>query len=129
MRCSAYKSDGTPCRGEAQEGLTTCWSHTPENLAVLREAGRRGGRAGGLGRPSVFVAEIGAVKKTLRGIASAVLSKDPAKRVNRADALAAVQALNGVLRALDIERRVHELDEAELLLEEMAERAKRERAS
>lgn len=41
-KCTAHKTSGEPCNGNARDGSAFCWSHDPE-LAERRAEGRRRG--------------------------------------------------------------------------------------
>lgn len=112
--CRATKPDGERCTKPAQRNCY-CWSHDQANAEQRRRNSSAGGRA-----VMSFVAEKGSsqreeiaeIKERLRVLAVDVLEgKVPAQ-----PAAVAVQAYNALLRAVDLDRRVRELDEVEARL-------------
>jgi hypothetical protein len=114
--CQATKVDGRPCQNPAQPGKLTCWSHDEANAEQRRRNSSAGGRAIMslvAERGSAQRAEIAEIKERLRALAADVLEgKVPAQ-----PATVAVQAYNALLRAVDLDRKVRELDEVEARLE------------
>ncbi len=43
MRCTATRTNGTPCQATALPGRELCWAHDPEHREKANEARRNGG--------------------------------------------------------------------------------------
>jgi hypothetical protein len=86
--CSGIKADGGRCRGVAIDGTGLCYSHDPDHAQDRRRAARKGGKAGGRGRPT---AELARLKERFETLAYGVLSG----KIGRADGAVAGQLLNG----------------------------------
>lgn len=112
--CSFIKRTGERCRAQATTGSEWCWAHAPE-LAEERDRARsRGGRTAGRGRPKGGK-ELAGIKHQLQDLADGVLEG----RVDRADGAVVAQLLNTLLRAVETERRVKELEEVAVRLDEL----------
>jgi len=79
-----------------------CWAHDPKNA----ERRRRGQSRGGKSKPSK---ELVSIKQRLSDLASDVLDGS----VERGVAAVASQVLNVYLRAIELERKIHETEELE----------------
>ena len=104
MRCSGITSGGDRCKLEATHG-SYCWSHAPEMANERRRRGRQGGKAGGNGRAGGR--EIGELKRRISEVVDAVLEGSQ----DRGRAAVAIQGLNALRGALELERRIREADE------------------
>jgi predicted dehydrogenase len=106
VRCNAITGGGDRCKLEATHG-SYCWSHAPETAEDRSRRARRGGKAGGQGRPGGR--EIRDLKRRISEVVDAVLdgSKD------RGRAAVAIQGLNALRGALELERRIKETEELE----------------
>jgi|SRR5215211_5052412 len=104
MRCSAIKSGGERCRLDATHG-SYCWSHAPETASERALRARRGGKAGGNGRPGS--SELIEAKQGIRKVIADVLEGD----VDKGKAAVALQGYNVLLRALGLEREIKETEE------------------
>lgn len=100
--CSAITQSGARCNGVAVRGSEWCPSHHPDTQERRRAGARRGGKAKG-------TREIVALKDRLNSIAALVL----AGKIDPRPAAVGVQALNTLLRAMELERRIREADELE----------------
>ena len=80
-----------------------CINHDPDQAEARRRRASRGGKRGGRGRP---LTELAAVKHRLIDLADAVLDGEQ----DRGRAAVAGQLLNTAIRALEIERKWHEID-------------------
>ncbi len=118
-RCARIKDNGERCRADAMPGAEWCYSHHPDYQEQRRRNASKGGKAGGRGRPASLSDEVAQIKRQLRHLATGVLTKDAEKRLERADAVAVNQILNTLLRAIEVERRVHETEELEERLAEL----------
>src|SRR5215204_3510001 len=121
-RCAGKKGDGTACQRIVGSLQTFCYAHDPAFAEERKRAASKAARSPAKGRSNMEIREI---KAQLKDLYAAVLNG----RVERAAAAVANQIANTQLRAIELERRVHEqeeleerLDELEDLLEE-AERA------
>lgn len=112
MRCAAITRGGNRCKLDATHG-EYCWSHSPRTASERRVKARKGGKAGGNGRPGV--SEIVAVKGDIRDVISGVLSGS----VEKGAAAVAFQGFNALLKAVELERRVYETDQLAAELEEL----------
>jgi hypothetical protein len=119
-RCAALTKGGSRCQRIASDGSDYCYSHDPAMADERCRNAQRAGQAGGRGRSGAGAsAELVAVKKRLRQLAEDVM----AGRADRGDAAVAGQLLGTYLRALsvgsklkevlELEERIHQLEEAE----------------
>jgi hypothetical protein len=99
LRCTATKRDGERCTQNAGGLNGLCWRHDPANAAQRRRTAAKGGR----GKPNP---ETRAVKTLMDTLTSRVLSGEVEPKV--ANAVVALQ--NVKLRALEIEKRLDEVD-------------------
>ena len=116
MRCSAITRAGERCQHAATHG-TFCYVHSPETAAARSRQGRKGGLAGGNGRPGR--SELVLIKHDIRATIDAVLDG----RVDRGRAAVAFQGFGYLLRAVEIERKVREADEFAQRLDRLEEAA------
>jgi hypothetical protein len=117
-RCAGEKGDGTPCERIVGSSQQYCYAHDP---AFAEDRKRAASKAAKSPARSRSTSEIREIKGRLKDLYSAVLEG----RAERAAAAVANQIANTQLRAIELERRVHEqdaleerLDEFEGLLEE-----------
>ena len=105
---------GRPCPNPAQPGKGVCWHHDPENAA--RRA--RNARAGGRAAHSPTSRELAELKDELKELIREV------KEGKVAPGVAAVitQLSNTIIRAIEQDRKVRELDEIEERLAALEER-------
>lgn len=106
-QCEAIKRDGVRCKVQAQPGATVCWGHDPARAETRRAIARKGGKAGGQGRPAT---EIHTIKDELRTLIEQV----KASEIGRADAITINLLLNTLLRSVELERKQKEQDEYEV---------------
>jgi hypothetical protein len=113
--CTATTQYGRPCQNPAQPGKEVCWSHDPENAAQRVS----NARAGGIAVHSPATREIGELKDELKALIRGV------KEGKVAPGVAAVitQLANTIIRAIDQDRKVRELDDIEERLAELERRA------
>jgi hypothetical protein len=109
-RCRGNKEDGTPCERIVGASQDHCYSHDPDRAAERRRNASRGGKARGNG-------ELTDLKKQLRDLASDVLDGS----VDRGAAAVVNQILNTVIRAIEQERKMRELEEMAQRLEALEE--------
>ncbi len=103
MRCNGIKSGGDRCKLEATHG-SYCWSHAPDTADERRQRARRGGKAGGRGRPGADLADL---KRDVRRVIDGVL----AGTVLQGPGAVALQGFNVLLRAAKVELDVREQTE------------------
>jgi hypothetical protein len=87
----------------------------------MAQARRLNAKAGGRARARRQPSEIEGIKRRIEGATSAVLRG----KLDRTIAVAAFQGFRALLRAVELERRVREVDELEERLNELEERARR----
>ena len=102
--CSAITQAGARCRGIAIDALGLCHAHHPDRAQTRKQAGHKGGKRGGRGRP---VSELASIKRQLQDLADDVLAGE----VKRAEAAVVGQLLNILLRAVEVERKAKEQEE------------------
>jgi len=85
-RCQRIKGDGTRCKLAAIGPNGLCYSHDPSKQEERRQQARRGGKAGGRGRPSVELKEL---KSRFEELAEKAMKKN----AQRGNIAVAVQAL------------------------------------
>jgi hypothetical protein len=110
-RCTFIKLGGARCRGVAVRGSDLCAAHHPDYRASRRAGARRGGKARGAG-------EIATIKSEIRMVIGAVIGG----RLNRSVGGVTFQGYNALLRAVEVERKVRELDDLEERLETLERR-------
>ena len=106
--CRANKRDGSPCTAPATGANGYCWAHDPANADERRRIASRGGKGSG---------ELADLKRQLRDLAADVLTG----RVERGAAAVVNQILNTVIRAIEQERKMRELEELAARLEALEE--------
>ena len=117
-RCQRIKADGERCKGTAMPGANWCFNHSPDHAEERRANARKGGKTGGRGRPSV---QMGDLRQEIRAVVMGVLSG----RVERGIGATVFMGYNTLLRAIEVERRVHEQDVVEARLDELEARLER----
>ncbi len=115
MRCDGITSGGDRCKLEATHG-SYCWAHAPETADERRQRARRGGKAGGRGRPGADLADL---KRDVRGVIDGVLDGT----ILQGPGAVALQGYNTLLRAAKVEMDIRE--QAEII--ERIERLERSR--
>jgi hypothetical protein len=108
--CNAMKRDGSPCTLPARGSNGFCWAHDPGNAEKRRQAASRAGKS----KPGREIVDI---KVRLKEIAEDVL----ADRVSTGKGSVAGQLYGVLLRAIEQERRMRELDELARELAELRE--------
>ncbi len=111
-RCSAITRQGERCKGMAIDASGLCHAHHPDRADVRKQAGSKGGKRGGRGRPQ---AELSSIKARLESLADDVLSG----RVERSDAAVVAQIFGTVIRAVKVEIEVREQQELEARIQEL----------
>jgi hypothetical protein len=107
-RCSATKHDGSPCERIVAASREFCFAHDPARAEQRSRAASKAGRS----KPSKDLAQ---VKHQLQSLAEDTL----AGRITEKRAAVVSQVLNVLLRALEQERKIRELEEIEVRLEEL----------
>ena len=98
--CSGTKRDGGRCTATVEPPQKYCWWHDPANADRRRRAASRGGRSRG-------GSELGDLKKQIKDLAAEVLDGT----ADRGRAAVANQLYNTLIRAIEQERKLRELDE------------------
>src|SRR5215217_8245095 len=101
-RCTFIKPGGDRCKGVPVRGSMLCAAHHPDYQSRRRAGARRGGKARGAG-------ELTAIKSEIRAVIGAVIGG----RMSRGVGGVAFQGYNTLLRAVEVERKVRELDDLE----------------
>ena len=109
--CTATTQYGRPCHNPTQPGSTVCWSHDPGNAARRIRNARAGGRAA----HSPTSLEIGELKELIREVKDGKVAPGVAAVIT--------QLSNTIIRAIEQDRKVRELDEIEERLAELERRA------
>lgn len=119
-RCGRIKADGERCRLRVMQGSEWCFNHDPAKAEQRSRNAKKGGKAGGNGRPGSPGRNLELIDKTLSAIVGGLLGlgKNPLQ-VNRADAAVAVQALNSRIRLAEVERKMIEFEDLERRIEEL----------
>jgi hypothetical protein len=107
-RCRGEKRDGGRCSAIVEGSF--CYQHDPDKADERRRNASRGGRARGNG-------ELADLKKQLKALAADVLDA----KVDRGSAAVVNQILNTVIRAIEQERKMRELEEMAQRLEALEE--------
>jgi hypothetical protein len=108
--CRANKRDGSPCTAPATGANGFCWAHDPANSEERRRIASKGGRGKGSG-------ELSDLKKQVKDLVADVLDG----KVERGQAAVANQLYNTLIRAIEQERKLRELEELAQRLEAMEE--------
>jgi hypothetical protein len=111
-KCTAITRGGTRCKGNAIDSSGYCYSHHPDHVNDRRRAARKGGKSGGRGRGR---GEIPELKRRLEDLAADVLSGE----VERGVAAVVNQIYNTLIRTVEQERKLRELEELAGRLEEL----------
>lgn len=106
--CRATKGNGEACKAPATGSHGYCWAHDPANSEKRRRMASKAARS----KPN---REIASIKAQLAEMVDTVLSG----AVPTAPYAVANQLLNTRLRAIELERKVKELDELEARLAEL----------
>ena len=110
-RCAAYKLNGEPCERIVSASQTYCFAHDPANSERRRRAASKAARS----KPH---RELAVLKAQLRSVADGVLSGI----VEPKRGAVAVQALSALIRAIEQERKIKELEELEERLSDLERR-------
>jgi hypothetical protein len=111
-RCAGKKGDGTPCERIVSSSQEYCYAHDPSYAEDRKKAASKAAKSPARSRST---SEIREIKGRLKDLYAAVLEG----RAERAAAAVANQIANTQLRAIELERRVHEQDELEERLDEL----------
>jgi hypothetical protein len=113
-RCAGKKGDGTPCERIVSASHEYCYAHDPAYAEDRKRAASKAARSPATSRSS---REIRQIKGRLEDLYGAVLEGSVTRQV----AAVANQIANTQLRAIELERRVHEQDELEDRLDELGD--------
>lgn len=114
MTCIASKANGEKCRADALQESQYCYNHSPEHAEQRTRIARKGGAAGGRGRPSVNP-EAEEIRGQLKALYSALLAGRYAAGV----CAVGVQILTCQLKVVELERKLKEQGELEQRLAEL----------
>ena len=109
-RCAGIKRDGARCAVVVGAGRSHCYQHDPDRSDERKRNASRGGRSRGAG-------ELPDLKRQLKDLATGVLSGD----VETGRAAVTNQLLNTVVRVVEQERKMRELEEMAGRLEALEE--------
>ena len=110
-RCQGIKRDGGRCTAGVPPGVQWCFNHDPDRVAERKRNASRAGKSSG-GR------EVRDLKRRISKVVDDVLEGS----LDRGRAAVAIQGLNALRSALELERRVKEVDELEARLAEIERR-------
>jgi hypothetical protein len=113
-QCTFIKPGGERCKGVPVRGSTLCAAHHPDYRERRRAGARRGGKARGAG-------ELAEIKSEIRNVIEAVQEM----KLNRGVGAVVFQGYNTLLRAVEVERKVREVDELEERIAAMERRLHR----
>ena len=105
-RCQGIKRDGGRCTASVPPGVQWCFNHDPERAADRKRNASRAGKSAG-GR------EIRDLKRRISDVVDAVLEGSQ----DRGRAAVAIQGLNALRGAVELERKIKETEELEARLE------------
>ena len=111
-RCAGYKPNETPCERIVPASQRYCYSHDPARETERRRNASRAGKSAG-GR------EVRDLKRRISDVVDAVLDGSQ----ERGPAAVAIQGLNALRGALELERKVKETEELEARLEALEAQA------
>ncbi|MDP9457813.1 MAG: hypothetical protein M3Q49_01775 [Actinomycetota bacterium] len=103
--CRSTTQYGRPCQNPAPPGRDVCWSHDPEHVAQRA----KNARAGSYAAHSPGTTEIQELKDELKALVREVKAGDVAPGI----ATVITQLSNVILRAIEQDRKVRELDDLE----------------
>ncbi len=104
--CTATKRNGERCTLPSGGPQGLCWAHDPKNAQARRRGASRGGKA-------KANRELPEIKSLLSDLTERVLTGE----LPTAPAAVANQIINTRLRAIELERKIHEAQELEARLE------------
>lgn len=113
-QCSYIRPGGERCRGVPVRGSDLCAAHHPDYQERRRAGARRGGKARGAG-------ELATIKSEIRSVIGEVQRGN----LDRGVGAVVFQGYNTLLRAVEVERKVRELDELEERIAAMERRLHR----
>jgi hypothetical protein len=109
-QCAGIKREGGRCA--VVVGGQFCYHHDPDQAQKRKRVATRGGKS----KPN---REIAAIKGLLSDLTDRVLGAEGADPLQTGPASVANQLINTRLRAVELERKVREVDELEARLEEL----------
>jgi hypothetical protein len=107
-RCAAHKPDGSPCERIVSASQTYCFAHDPANSEKRSRSASKAARS----KPN---RELASLKGQLRTVADGVLGGT----VEPKRGAVAVQALSALIRAIEQERKIREIEDLEARLGEL----------
>ena len=112
-RCAGLKRDGGRCSVSVAAGVQWCFNHDPARAEERKRNASRAGRSS-----SAAGREVRDLKRRISEVVDNVLEG----ALERGRAAVAIQGLNALRGALELERRVREIDELEERLAEIERR-------
>jgi hypothetical protein len=109
-QCAGIKRDGGRCAVVVAPGQSHCYAHDPDRSEERKRNASRGGRAKGNG-------ELADLKKRVKDLAAEVLDGT----IDKGRAAVANQLYNTLIRAIEQERKMRELEELAERLEALEE--------
>jgi hypothetical protein len=116
--CSGIKPNGERCKGIPATGSDYCPAHDPARAEARKRAASKAAR-------STPNHELRDLKRRISEVVDAVLDGSQ----DRGRAAVAIQGFNALRGALDLERRVRELDEMEARIEALERTHEREKGA
>src|SRR5215207_7501360 len=113
-RCTFIKPGGERCKGVPVRASTLCAAHHPDYQERRRAGVRRGGKARGAG-------ELAEIKSEIRSVIGSVQRG----KLDRGVGAVVFQGYNTLLRAVEVERKVREVDGIEERIAAMESRMHR----
>ena len=110
-RCAGIKRDGGRCAVVVGPGHSHCYAHDPDRSQERKRNASRGGRSKGQG------GELGELKMRIKDLAADVLDGT----ADRGWAAVANQLYNTLIRAIEQERKLREMEELAQRLEALEE--------
>ena len=113
VRCQGIKRDGGRCTAGVPAGAQWCFNHDPTLAAERKRNASKAGKSRPMSR------ETRDLKRRISEVVDAVLEGSQ----DRGRAAVAIQGLNALRGALDLERRVREVEELEGRIEALEQAA------
>lgn len=110
-QCQGIKRDGGRCTVSVAAGVQWCWGHDPARSAERKRNASRAGKSTGS-------KDVRDLKRRISTVVDEVLEGS----LDRGRAAVAIQGLNALRGALELERKVKEVDELEERLAEIERR-------
>jgi hypothetical protein len=119
-RCIGKKADGSACERIVKASQRYCFAHDPSTAAQRKNNAAKAARAKAKARSGT----LGEIDKT-KGLVQGLIVRLLDGRVSRGEATAAFQGLNTLLRAIELERSVREVEVLEAEIKELRQALER----